>query len=165
MVRTMFINNKFYSACTGGGTHIEYPPFFSLIELFFCKIYGSFSESVSSIALHISTFSLFVVPYIDVFNLKIKKSLYLTLFSLLIVILFNNNFRSILIDIPLAFIAIFPGILVVSGFINRKFGIIYYSVSLACLLLTKQIGICFSAVLYVYNILSNLLGLFSLFGK
>lgn len=158
MVRTMFINNKFYSACTGGGVHIEYPPFFSLLELFFCKIYGSFSESVASIALHISSFSFFVVPYIDTFNLNLKKSIYLNLFALLIVILFNNNFRSILIDIPLAFIASFPGILVISGFINRKFGVLYYSISLACLLLTKQMGIgfyVFNLMLYIFQTYKN----------
>lgn len=152
MVRSMFINNKFYSVCgIEGGAHIEYPPFFSLIELFYCRLYGSFSESVYSIGMHITSLSFFIVPYVDVFDLKRKKSFLFSVFYFLVIVLFSEvgYFRSTLIDVPLAFIASFPLIIIFSKNINNKYGKIYYGVSLGCLLLTKQLGIVF----YVLNLL------------
>lgn len=152
MVRSMFINNKLYSVCgIQGGAHIEYPPFLSLVELFYCQLYGTFSKSVSSMGMHIVTLSFFTVPYVDVFELKNKKTLIFFIYCILIIMLFGTvgYFRSMLIDIPLAFVASFPLILVFSNMLNNKYGNIYYGISLGCLLLTKQLGIIF----YICNIL------------
>lgn len=145
MVRSMFINNKFYSVCQGSGAHIEYPPFISLLELFFCRIYGLFSESVSSIGMHIVTLSFFVVPYIDIYDLKIKKSFYIFIYVFMCILLFAQvvPFRSIMIDVTLSFIAAFPLLLLLSNSVETKFGKVYYGIALGCLLLTKQLGIVF----------------------
>lgn len=143
MVRSMFMYDKYYSACgVMGGAHPEYPPFLSLLELIFCILYGSYSESVISICLHIVGLVFFIVPYIDVFKLKFKKSLLLLLVLILLIVSFDKFgiVRTIYVDFPLAIISSFPLILIFSDVIESCFGKLYFGISLGCILLNKPSG-------------------------
>lgn len=109
-VRTMFDNNVFYTVIPeSSGAHIEYPPLISLLELLLCKLYGFYSESICSLALHIFEFSIIFTYIFDSFNNKniIEKILF-SFICVVVIIIFDRylTFRSIYLDIALSLISV-----------------------------------------------------------
>lgn len=147
-VRTMFDSNVLYTLLPKtSGAHIEYPPLISLLELFFCKLYGFYSESICSLALHIFEFSIIFTYIFDSFENKsiIEKTIF-SLICIVTIILFDryNIFRSIYLDITLSLVSVYPIIVIVDKYeFDLIFKTICISLSFSFLLLTKELGIAF----------------------
>ena len=68
--------------------HKDYPPFISLYEMFFCKIYGGYSEPRMYLALHIFQASFIVPPLVDSSKREERRSIK-TLLQLLYLYIIN----------------------------------------------------------------------------
>lgn len=123
------------------GIHIVYPPFAGIIEYFFCKLNGSYSEGVAYIA--INTFM--ITSILPVFsNLKckfsdIKKLIIYLGITIFIIILFGFQLNSIYVDLLLGIV--FSNGLFLSFRLSNKEDKISLLLICICLPLIKDSGL------------------------
>lgn len=149
--------------------HKDYPPFLSLFEMLFCKLYGGYSEPRVYLGLHTFMLSLLVPPILDrgIFvyreNVKesklycfIKKVLWGIMISILFVLIIESFdiqrlFNTIYKDVAIAVIFAYAMLLIVNGSaIRERFYYIALLLSTIALLLTKQMGILFVLLIWFY---------------
>lgn len=131
----------------------EYPPFYTLLEVMYCKFGGKFLESYCYQALTLFNLSLFL-PLFEKWEIKKNNifSLSLMFIGMLVVGLTINETRgmayttlfynSIYLDLPIGLLFGYV-IYLIYRFDNTMFDYIDLCVSLSCLVLTKQISIVF----------------------
>ena len=132
----------------------EYPPFYSLLEVFFCKFVGTFSEGYCYRALQLFSLSL-LLPLFDKFSLTIKEmpKILITLISCFLIgmvinftdgMVYNTLFyNSIYLDLHIGFFLAYLFYLVYTFDFKSKLDYINLSLMLSCFVLTKQISIAF----------------------
>lgn len=148
--------------------HWDYPPFGSIFEMFWCKLSGNgYNEMGVYIATHMMAIGIMIPPLVDSCDrqeLSNKKdgsikAKYITQAFLLIVIFIvaiksfdaTNRFTSIYKDPLLAFLFAYAMLLITSGdAIKSKFDYIGLVLVCTALLLTKQMGITFVLVIWLY---------------
>ena len=110
MVKEMFRLDSFYSIESSTLlVHKDYPPIISLLELFFCHLFGNFNESCISCSLHLFNLSLLVPILFDEKNniSKIKvvlKTILISLCAFIVILFFDQRviIQSIYIDYTIA---------------------------------------------------------------
>ena len=162
MVKEMLINDKFYTDVSSTLMyHKDYPPFMSLLEMIWCKIALSYSESNVTQALHTFMFSLVLFPFVEL-NTKndknniIKNTLF-CLITILLILHFDvyNLFSSIYLELvlPALFAYNFYLIIKEGNNISNKITILLSSVTI---LMSKQIGVAFLGLLILTYLLKNI---------
>lgn len=129
------------------GNHISYPPFVGIIEYFFCKLNGCFSESVSYFGIN----SLIISALLPILaSIKESKSIiikglvsYFIIYILMKV--FGFSIASIYIDFILG-VFFFIGIYIASLKESKKQKILL-PIILFCLPIIKDTGLIFSAII------------------
>ncbi len=151
--------------------HKDYPPFQTIIELFWCKTSGFYNEGIASMGLHIFAFSFFTPVLAEIIwdkneNEKsgIKRVLHITLTSVLLILLsvsvvtfldFKNTVFTLLTDIPQAFAFAFILYWIISEEAYKDiFG--FFNALAICIAfpMIKQVGLAFLlfiVCLYAYN--------------
>ncbi len=139
--------------------HKDYPPFVSLIELFWCRLSGGMTETGCYMALHTFSISLLLPPVIDT---CCKKQVVVSLKNLFMLALLNisvlmfmetfddsNEFMSIYKDLVLSFIFVY---LMLRLLLSERdnFLKIAVTISSAALLVTKQLGILFIMLVFLF---------------
>lgn len=144
----------------------EYPPFYSLLEVFFCKFVGTFSEGYCYRALQLFSLSL-LLPLFDKFSLKIKEmpKIAITLISCFLIgmvinftdgMVYNTLFyNSIYLDLHIGFFLAYLFYLVYFFDFNSKFDYVNLSLMMSCFVLTKQISIAFYFLVLVTFIIAH----------
>lgn len=166
MVKEMLRLDSFYCASDSHMIiHKDYPPFPALYEMFWCTLSGGYSESISTFALHLLSFSFLLCPFIedlpsfrlDIFSensnnffYKAKNIMKISASAFIIILLFgltialcdgSHSFNKILTDIPLAIFFSYSLYNAYFGNItNTKFDYISLLATLIMLTMTKQIG-------------------------
>ncbi len=173
MVKEMLRLDSFYCATNSHMIiHKDYPPFPALYEMFWCALSGGYSESVSTFALHLLSFSFLLCPFVEnlpIFNLSssaannnnnlYRKTAHLfnvTIIALLTLFLFgiiialcdgSRSFNKILTDVPLAiFFSCGLYNIALGGTTKTRFDYISLTATLIMLTMTKQIGLELSLV-------------------
>ncbi len=129
------------------GNHISYPPFVGIIEYFFCKLNGGFSESVSYFGIN----SLIISALLPILaSIKKSKSIIIKgLVSYFIIYILMNVFgfsiASIYIDFILG-VFFFIGIYIASLKESKEQKILL-PIILFCLPIIKDTGLIFSAII------------------
>lgn len=102
-LKAMVANDLFWSNDKWDGIHVAYQPLAGLIEWWFCKLNGGFSESVAYIAIDIGILTL-ILPIFKNLNYKLQdiiKAILFLLVTFCFVYIFNFNLTSIYIDLIL----------------------------------------------------------------
>lgn len=148
--------------------HHDYPPFVSLFEMLWCKLRGGFNEVMLYHAIHIFTLTLLTPPIIDgeeerffKTNVKIKRFVNILLTNLIVIVIikifdyYSNIFETIYKDIILSVMFVY-GISLISNkkALYEKMDFCGLVLCCSALLLTKQMGICFVLVIWLYYGLS-----------
>ena len=150
--------------------HREYPPFMSLIEMMFCRLGGGYSESKVYMALH--TFELALVsPYIvdsantDFFDITDKKEriakgikniLFIVMINIISITIMeimtmSSLFSTIYKDVVLALIFSYAMNLIGEYLsAKRKFDLVALAFACSALVLTKQMGMTFILIIWIY---------------
>lgn len=164
MVKEMFRLDRFYyldeSTLRG---HNDYPPFMPLFEFIWCKLSLGYSECNCTYALHIFEFSLLVPTIFDSYfeNKKILEKiiidLLLTLGFVGIVVYLDASdvFNTIYIDTPIAMQFAYCIYLIYSKQIENTFGTICFVLSMAMMIMTKQVALAFCLLAIFYYIICN----------
>ena len=129
------------------GNHISYPPFIGIVEYFFCRLSGGFSESVSYFGIN-SLILAAVLPILS--NFRKSKLIFLnglliyfTIYVLMNV--FGFSIASIYIDFVLS-IFFFTGMYIAS-LKDSKEKKLLLPIILFCLPIIKDTGLIFSAII------------------
>lgn len=148
--------------------HKDYPPFMSLYEMFVCKVFGGYSEPRVYLGLHIMVTSLIVPMIIEYSNVNFIKDsgnkIYgmlkrigvivcvLIAYILMIVSLDGNGvwFNTIYTDLVLAVMFSYALFKIFSKKVYEKWDILHLLVTLSAILLTKQMGILFVLLIWLY---------------
>ncbi|MCI9191625.1 MAG: hypothetical protein HFH84_18990 [Lachnospiraceae bacterium] len=142
--------------------HWEYPPFAPLFQMFWCSLSGGFTEMGCFIATHIFSIAL-IVPFFSIsshdegnsFQTIIRK-FFLLIGCILIVIFMDpaSVFFTLLQDIFFTLLYVYAMILILDGTVYKKLFDVFtmFMISVA-LPLTKEMGIAFVLVLWLYYIL------------
>lgn len=159
MIKEMMRLDAFYSVPESNLLpHKEYPPLISLFEMLWCQLSGGFSESGSTLALHIFEFSMIVPLLTDRFNpqkgilrkIGIGFAVFFPVFMLETFCDTGNVFSTIYTDYALPLVYAYAVALVLDDeIINSSFGIFSVLVTLFCLVLIRQIGIAFALLIWL----------------
>ena len=167
MVKEMIRLDKFYyvNESTLRG-HNDYPPFISLFELLWSDLALGYSEPNVTMALQIFEFGI-ILPFVfdesfDREN-KIERiiiDLFLTVSFIGIVLYLDADdvFNSIYVDTLIAMEFAYASYLIFTKEVDSLFGSICFGLSLAMIVLTKQVGIAFCLLevfLYVIYRMAN----------
>lgn len=161
MVREMIRLDRFYSVPESMLLyHKEYPPFFSLLEFLWCRIAGDFREDYCSMAIHIFSLSMLLVPLEPKWKkksaFKFLTGLLMTAFIVLLTFSLDGDgiFQTIYVDYSVAFIAAsaFLHLLHNQG-LRNTWDMATYSCFLTFLLMGKQIGLFYFGFLTLLSFL------------
>ncbi|MBQ8165126.1 MAG: hypothetical protein IJZ94_04855 [Clostridia bacterium] len=160
-IKTMFALDNFYCVPEASGLFKDYPPFATLVCYFWSAVTGSFNESYTFTGMGLLMFSC-LMPFFKKFSFKDKKTVWLiplavTLCFALTAILKMSVFTILAVDTLLALIPVYVFLIYFvrdEGSEEKKdvisiCSIIFITVALAALALTKSIGIGFSAFVIV----------------
>lgn len=167
MVMETLRTNSFYAVHESLLTiHKDYPPFISLIEVLWCKLFGNvYQENLCFLGLHTFMFSLFMPLFA---NLKINKwfdwikALVITLCTLLIGLTLSlmptaNDlalyYNSIYIDWVLALLCAYCLSLVYKIKTIEIFDVVNISLSASALLMAKQMGMPLFLIVIAFAII------------
>lgn len=161
MVREMLRLDRFYSVADSFLTvHKDYPPFFPLFEMLFCKLSGGFREDFCSMALHIFSFGL-LVPAMEIRHRgglrSCIRSLAMLAFCVLLVFSLDGDgiAQTIYLDYPMAMVAAGAFLLILKGrILHSRFDLAVYSLLMTLLLMGKQIGIFYYGLSTLYLIIT-----------
>lgn len=165
MVREMLRLDRFYSVAGSVLTvHKDYPPFFPLFEMLFCRLSGGFREDYCSMALHIFSFGL-LLPAVELRNRggfrSCARSLLMLAFCVLLVFSLDGDgiAQTIYLDYPMAMVAAGAFLLIFRGQIpHSRFDLTVYSLLMTLLLMGKQIGIFYCGLSTLYLIATAIQG-------
>jgi len=166
MVKEMFRLDKFYLVGESQLlVHKDYPPFFALVELLFCRFGNCFKENYLYIGLESFSLSLFIPLYSNITRIN-KTNLFKGIIMGVAIVLScltisitqtmvdkSLLFNSIYVDYPMALLTAFSLFFVYSTLDWDKFNAIYLSSFLCSLVLTKQMGLPFYLVVLLVWIL------------
>jgi len=171
MVKEMWRLDAFYSIPESTMfIHKSYPPFMSLFELLWCYIASYFSESLISLSLHVFMIGILVVPFnervMDDSRISLKQIVFsvISIMCFLHLIVFFDapmeiytTFNTIYVDIVLGILFAYNLLcareIVASGFNANS---IFFFLSSAALVLTKDTGLCLFMVSVFYLLISLL---------
>ena len=166
MVKQMLRLDRFY--CVPESTllnHKDYPPFLSLIEYFWCRLSGGFSDMGVMMSLHVFQLGL-IVPVLAegretgkrIRDGVLRGILGVVFFAAMMVALDRyGTFDKIYTDIPIGIMFAFTMYWVWSKEAYRGcWGYLTFCLSLVGLVLAKQIGIGFAAAAYFYFAISGI---------
>lgn len=153
MVKEMLRLNTFYSDPTSSlSIHKDYPPALCLFQYLYCRLSGgSYEEAYLYRAVHLFTFSLFLLPLAEgkAFA-RITKGNVLCLVALPVLALLICNtdpvgfyFASVYSDVFLGILIAFCLFVALRENLCEPFYLVALGASLSTLLLTKQMGIAF----------------------
>lgn len=141
------------------GVHREYPPFVSLFEVLWCKLSGGFSAMGSTIAVHVMS-SCLLTPYLledsedaDQWFTKLGKALLLNIAYVLFILAFDKYgvYLTIYKDFIFAFMFVYAMCLIAfKDIFDDVFSFICFVMVCSALLLTKQMGIAFVLLIFLY---------------
>ena len=172
MIKEMVRTDHFYSSLESTlMVHKDYPPMMQLLELFWTKLCGSYSEANLIKCLHIFEFSLFI-PAITYFckNNKTKISSILSTISVVVIaflsILFfdmHSVINAIYIDYILAILTAYCLFIIITE--KNKFSYFYLfnlGITSTFLVLLKQMGLPFYFIIlfafildFIFNFIKN----------
>lgn len=161
MIKEMMRLDAFYSVPESNLLpHKEYPPLISLFEMLWCQLSGGFSESGSTLALHIFEFSMIVPLLTDRSNSSESKLTkkwgigvcFFFFFYMLASFCDTGGFLStIYTDYSLPFVYVFAiAIILDDDTIKSSFGVFAVLLALFSLILIKQIGIAFVLLIWLF---------------
>ena len=143
--------------------HKDYPPMFSLMEVFYTLINGAFKESYLIRCIHMFEGSIILSIFNHDKKLSIKKDILKTIlvfsFLYILTLLFDSEvfINSIYIDIPLSFLI---GYILFYVFKEKDYNYLFFiqlSFMLIFVLLSKQVGLSFYLVILFMIIVKSLL--------
>ena len=162
MVIEMLRLDQFYSVPESRLlVHKDYPPFVSVFEMLWCKLCGGYSESAVTMSLHIFTLSLIVPPIADFQYEKKGFKHFLSAVSLSVIIILligtfdvYGIFETIYNDMFMPILYVYAiSLLIDRGAFYDLFDYIGLVLSLSALIISKQMGIAFVMLVYLYYVL------------
>ncbi len=137
----------------------EYPPFFSLLETFWCFVEGAYEERLCYMALNFTELTMFL-PLIEkeLVSCNWLKTATITVLAILLgysvgftpSIAYDTFFyNSIYIDWPIAYLIGFLFVYIIFSE-NGKSDYLFIGIGLSALILTKQISIAFCFLVVIY---------------
>ena len=161
MVKEMIRTGHFYSVAESnllGGEKKIYPPFFSLFEMIWCHLNGGFNEFDCTIALHVFSTSIIVLPLTEKIRDKnVISSIFYAciLFLLFSLILYTFDIEmmvhTIYADYALAMLAAYSLIILINGKVTDSiFDFCCFVLAASGVLLSKQIGIAYFGLMIEY---------------
>ena len=158
MIKETLRLNQFHSVPASVlGVHKDYPPAIQLFEYFWIKIIGSFSEANTYRAIQFFTLCLLLPAFK---NLSFKNVIkFISVFVIMILIpsaLGENLYNSIYIDVTTGILFAYSLYCVVSAENLSVFFGLNLFLSVFVLMITKQIGIFFVAVLLLFVVIKYL---------
>lgn len=161
MVKEMLRLDSFYSVQESRLlVHKDYPPFVSIFEMLWCKLCGGYSEMAVTMSLNIFTLSLIVPPIADFQEKKIiKQFLSAIILSAILILLIGTFdvygiFGTIMTDMFMPALYVYAVSLLLDGSaFSDAFDYIGLIVSLSALIISKQMGIAFVLLVYLYYLM------------
>lgn len=160
MVKEMLRLDKFYSeACSDLLVHKDYPPLAGIFEMFICRLQAGYSDAGVTMGLHFMEFTLIAPIVVENYQSiggkrkekVINSMMLLIIISLLIIGFEKITFSTTHIDILTPVIYVY-GISVIfdENLVHSKFGYIGLLMTVISLVLTKQIGIAFVLLIWLF---------------
>lgn len=156
-LKAMVANDLFWSNNKWDGIHVAYQPLAGLIEWWFCKLNGGFSESVAYLAMDIGIITL-ILPIFK--NLKFKlqdiiKSILFLVCFLCFIYIFSFTLTSIYIDLILG--VMFASGMYVAMIANSKEDNILIALILISMAELKTTGLLLAGIILIVLFLRKVL--------
>ncbi len=142
--------------------HKDYPPFSSLFMALWCLLRGRYDEGLVTTAMHVLEFSFVTLPVMDWYKGKrigiangieqFFNSLILLFVMAVFAMSFDTygTFGTIYPDLLMVLFLVYAATLIMDGDIREtSFGFFAVMLSGVCALLTKQMGICFTLLIWL----------------